>query len=243
MSIVSSTALASTLPEEAIQDDMRREQAFHDQALAAALQGKKKVLAAGVPFTRPDDYFAEMVKSDDQMERVRRNLVEEAQAIKRAEEMKRLREAKKFGKQVQVAKIQERQKQKSRDLDKIEKLKRKRGDGKLGSDDFDVSIDDAFGDEGGSPSKKQKGLPQKGAKRAAKDAKYSFGGRKKFTKSNNRESLDDMDGFDSRAMKKPFGAKTNKFKISKNKGGKGGKGGGGNKKQRPGKNKRQAGRR
>ncbi|CAJ0749833.1 8870_t:CDS:2 [Entrophospora sp. SA101] len=28
-----------------------------------AIEGREKVIASGVPFTRPDDYFAEMIKS------------------------------------------------------------------------------------------------------------------------------------------------------------------------------------
>lgn len=31
-----------------------------------------------IPFTRPNDYYAEMVKSDEHMERIRTKLVDEA---------------------------------------------------------------------------------------------------------------------------------------------------------------------
>jgi rRNA-processing protein EBP2 len=47
-----------------VHDDLKREVAFYDIALTAVLDAKKKCLEAGIPFTRPDDFFAEMVKSD-----------------------------------------------------------------------------------------------------------------------------------------------------------------------------------
>jgi len=43
----------------------------YKQALEVARLGKEKVIAAGVTFTRPDDYFAEMVKSDEHMAKAR----------------------------------------------------------------------------------------------------------------------------------------------------------------------------
>ena len=42
----------------------------YEQALEAVKIGKLKVIQAGVPFDRPDDYFAEMIKSDQHMFKV-----------------------------------------------------------------------------------------------------------------------------------------------------------------------------
>lgn len=225
-----------SLAPEFVHDDTKREAAFYEQALECAMEGKKRVIAAGVPFSRPADYFAEMVKSDEHMERVRQSLVEESAAIKRAEEMKRLREQKKFGKKVQQATLQEREKRKKEDLNKIDKLKRKRKElagGGGAPDDFGVDID--FSDDEKPRKKAKKGqLAEKSSKRKAKDAKYSFGGHRKFAKSNDRESLDAFD-MDSKKMKAPFGA-GKKFKA-----GKAGKTGKGGKPMRPGKSKRMAG--
>ena len=47
-----------------IHDDLKREVAFYNMALEAALQGRQKCNSAGIQFSRPDDFFAEMVKSD-----------------------------------------------------------------------------------------------------------------------------------------------------------------------------------
>ena len=53
-----------------INDDLSREQAFNKQALEAALDGRRRLLAEGIPFTRPSDYFADMIKDDEHMEKV-----------------------------------------------------------------------------------------------------------------------------------------------------------------------------
>jgi rRNA-processing protein EBP2 len=53
-----------------INDDLQWELAFYKQALHAAVEGRQNLLAEGIPFTRPTDYFAEMVKDDEHMEKV-----------------------------------------------------------------------------------------------------------------------------------------------------------------------------
>jgi rRNA-processing protein EBP2 len=51
-------------------------------------------------------------------------LLDETAAVKASEDAKRQRELKKFGKKVQVEKLQERQKKKTEDMEKIKMLKR-----------------------------------------------------------------------------------------------------------------------
>jgi rRNA-processing protein EBP2 len=77
-----------------------------------------------VPFSRPADYFAEMVKSEEQMGKVRQKMVDEAARKKASADARRQRDLKKFGKAVQVAKLQERDKAKRDTLEKINTLKR-----------------------------------------------------------------------------------------------------------------------
>ncbi|KAI0122946.1 eukaryotic rRNA processing protein EBP2-domain-containing protein [Xylariales sp. AK1849] len=192
---------------EDIQDDLKRELAFYAQSLDAAKKARALLQSEGVPFSRPNDYFAEMVKDDGHMEKVKERLVEEASAKKASSEARKLRDLKKFGKQVQVAKLQERQKAKRDTLDKIKSLKRKRQEssGDLGekeADLFDVGVEDELkkhnsqkpfgrgGRDGGSNSKRQK-----------KDQKYGFGGKKRHAKSGDAVSSADMSGFSARRMK------------------------------------------
>lgn len=109
---------------EDIQDDLTRELAFYKQSLDAAKKARALLKGEGVPFSRPKDYFAEMVKDDGHMEKVKAKLVEEASAKKASSEARKQRDLKKFGKQVQNAKVQERAKDKRDTLEKIKSLKR-----------------------------------------------------------------------------------------------------------------------
>ncbi|KAJ3303904.1 rRNA-processing protein and EBNA1-binding protein ebp2 [Kappamyces sp. JEL0829] len=139
MTVTSTAATADAVPD--VNDDLKRELAFYEQALYAATEGRRLVKAAGVPFSRPSDYFAEMVKSDDHMQKVRQKLLDEEKGILESEKAKKQRDLKKFGKQVQVEKLLERQKQKKDALDKVKGLRRKGlGDKLEESLDFDVEV-------------------------------------------------------------------------------------------------------
>ncbi|KAI1335245.1 eukaryotic rRNA processing protein EBP2-domain-containing protein [Xylariaceae sp. FL0016] len=195
---------------EDAEDDLKRELAFYAQSLDAAKRARSLLKAEGVPFSRPTDYFAEMVKDDGHMERIKAKLVEEASAKKASAEARKQRDLKKFGKQVQVAKLQERAKAKRDTLDKIKTLKRKRqesGGAELGTheaDLFDVGVDNELDKYAGKPgSKGPRGAGAGGAnhKRQKKDAKYGFGGKKRHAKSGDAVSSADMSGFSARRMK------------------------------------------
>jgi rRNA-processing protein EBP2 len=114
-----------------VNDDLNRELEFYAQSLAAVKEARKQLKAEGVPFSRPNDYFAEMVKSEEHMGRVRQRLVDDAAGKKAATEARRQRDLKKFGKAVQVAKQQERDKAKRETLDKINVLKRSKSTASL----------------------------------------------------------------------------------------------------------------
>lgn len=105
-------------------DDLNRELAFYKQSLDAVTEARILLKREGVPFSRPTDYFAEMVKTDEQMGKIKHKMTEEAANKKAAAEARKQRDLKKFGKQVQVAKLQERDKAKRETLDKINLLKR-----------------------------------------------------------------------------------------------------------------------
>ncbi|ORX54708.1 Ebp2-domain-containing protein [Piromyces finnis] len=205
------------IDDKTVHDDLKRELAFYEQGLAAALEGRKKYKELNKPFSRPDDYFAEMVKTDEQMSKIRQNMIEESESIKNAEAAKRQRDLRKYGKKVQTEKLLEKNKNKKMEMEKINRLKRKRSDNN--DDDFDVSLD--FNDNDNKNNK-----PQKSKKRLAKDKKFGYGGKKRGSKQNTAESSADMSGFSHKKMKATtFGGAKNK------------------KAKRPGKNKRMASRR
>lgn len=107
-----------------VNDDLTRELAFYKQCLDSANEARVLLLKEGVPFSRPNDYFAEMVKSDEHMGKIKQKMTDEATNKKAAADARKQRDLKKFGKQVQVAKLQERDKAKREMLGKMEVLKR-----------------------------------------------------------------------------------------------------------------------
>lgn len=175
-----------------IYDDTERELAFYKQSLDAVLEAREHLARLKVPFKRPLDYFAEMVKNDEQMDKVKNKLVVEASEKKAREEARKQRQLKKFGKQVQVATLQKRQLEKRETLDKIKSLKKKRKQSEIGDNDFDVGIEEATDDNN---------RRKPNYKRAAKDAKYGSGGMKRFKRKNDADSSADVTGFSQRKMK------------------------------------------
>lgn len=202
MAITSETVSFDPQDPTAINDDLKRELVFYNQAMSAVQAARPKILAAGVKFSRPDDYFAEMVKDDEHMVKVRQKLIQEQQAIKNSEEAKRMRELKKFGKKVQQQKLLEKQQQKNQELDKI-KLARKQAVSRANAQGSSSLMNDE--DEFGIELDRQEMLSSKmnkgNNKRKRKDEKYGFGGKKRHVKSNNSESTNDLSSFSARKMK------------------------------------------
>jgi rRNA-processing protein EBP2 len=146
----------------------------------------------GIPHRRPDDYFAEMVKTDSHMARVKGKLIKQQTDAKEADERRKARDNKKFGKQFQVAKAQERQQKKKANIDSVAKgLKRGRPS----------SLDD---DEGGGGFGAKRRRPEDRASGDRPGSKFKPGGRdakeERFKrthkdKRNSKESADDSTGF------------------------------------------------
>ena len=107
-----------------VNDDLTRELAFYKQSLDAVNEARTRLKKEGIPFSRPTDYFAEMVKSDEHMGKIKSKMVDEAANRRAAEDARKQRDLKKFGKQVQVARLQQRDIAKRETLDKINLLKR-----------------------------------------------------------------------------------------------------------------------
>lgn len=96
----------------------------YKQALDTGNVARAKFAAAKLPFSRPSDYFAEMVKSDSHMERIRQRLLDERAGIQKSETAKKQRELKKIGKQVQVEKLKGREKGRKEMNERVKGLKR-----------------------------------------------------------------------------------------------------------------------
>lgn len=169
-----------------IYDDTERELAFYRQGLDAVKQGRATLLKLKVPFSRPLDYFAEMVKSDEHMDKLKGKLLKEAADKKASEDAKKQRTLKKFGKKVQHETLQERAKQKRDTLDKIKSLKKKRGANEMSNDtEFQIALEEATAED------RPKRVKPNG-KRLAKDAKYGLGGQKRGMRRNDADSSADI---------------------------------------------------
>uniref|UniRef100_A0A8C4XUI1 EBNA1 binding protein 2 n=1 Tax=Falco tinnunculus TaxID=100819 RepID=A0A8C4XUI1_FALTI len=90
------------------ENDFQREMSFYRQAQAAVLEALPRLHKLQIPTRRPDDYFAEMAKSDQQMQKIRQKLKSKQEAMERSEKAKQLRAMRKYGKKVRrnyIAKI------------------------------------------------------------------------------------------------------------------------------------------
>ncbi|KAI9686161.1 MAG: rRNA-processing protein and EBNA1-binding protein ebp2 [Bathelium mastoideum] len=211
------TAEAVQIPD--VDDDLNRELAFYKQSLDAVNEARPKLKKEGIPFSRPTDYFAEMVKSDEHMGKIKQKLVDEAASRKAAAEARKQRDLKKFGKQVQIAKQQERAKEKRETMDKINVLKRKRQSAGTDAADeselFDVALEDAAEtDRKERDARRAAGAGKPNAKRQKKNEKYGFGGKKRHAKHNDADSTNDVSGFSAKKMK---GKKDKKLRPGKSK--------------------------
>lgn len=85
----------------------------------------EKLESMGLPFLRLPDYYAERVKSDAHMEKVKGRLLAEKRNIEESER-RTAREAKKLAKEVQVQKLKERAMQKKMEIETIKKWREQR---------------------------------------------------------------------------------------------------------------------
>ncbi|XP_052405660.1 probable rRNA-processing protein EBP2 [Carassius gibelio] len=199
------------------EDDFQREMYFYRQAQATVLAALPKLQKFKIPTKRPEDYFAEMAKTDQHMQKIRKKLLLKQAAMEKSEKAKKLREQRKYGKKVQTQVIQNRQKQKKAMLTAVKKYQ------KGMTDKLDFLEGDQDQKPKASAAKKQINKKGPNSKKKYKDKKFGFGGKKKGTKWNTKDSHDDVSGF--------------KAKMAHGKGGKHfGKGGKTNK--RPGKESR-----
>nr|XP_043611058.1 probable rRNA-processing protein EBP2 homolog [Erigeron canadensis] len=202
-----------------VNDDLARELAFYTQALEGTREAFVKFQGMGLPFLRPTDYYAEMVKTDTHMEKIKGRLLSEKKRIEEAEERRKMRDNKKKAKEVQAEKQKERVKQKKDEIESVKKWRKQRQQsgfpgGEKGSDmglPFEVGKEsdkakhhkrvgvkpwDRSGGKGKpSGGKDRKGMGGKRKSREFRDSKYGFGGKKGLNKQNTAETTNDFKGF------------------------------------------------
>ncbi|XP_013869720.1 putative rRNA-processing protein EBP2 [Austrofundulus limnaeus] len=211
---------AATNTELNAEDDFQREMSFYRQAQATVLLALPLLNKHDIATKRPDDYFAEMAKSDQHMQKIRQKLISKQMNLEKSERAKKIREQRKFGKKVQKEVIQRRQTEKKAMLSAVKKYQKGMTD-KLDFLEGDKKMDV----DSSAASKKAQNKKGPNARRKYKDQKFGFGGKKSGKKWNTKESYKDVSGF--------------RAKVANAKGEKGGrKGKGGKQNKRPGKSVR-----
>ncbi|KAK5645488.1 hypothetical protein RI129_006788 [Pyrocoelia pectoralis] len=198
-----------SIENDPVLNDFKREMMFYRQAQAAVLSSIPKLKEMKIPTKRPDDYFAEMAKSDKHMQKIRQNLMQKQVGKERSEKIKQLRLQRKEGKALQIQTKLERQQEKKQILDRVKKIRK----------GVDRNLD--FLNQDGVKNTKKDGVKNKKAleKRKWRNERFGHGGKKRGSKMNTRESSADVSNYKRSA--KP-----------------GGKGGLKGKAVRPGKNRR-----
>lgn len=194
---------------DVVRNDIKREIKFMLEAKSSALQGLQRLHSLNVKTKRPDDYFAEMLKTKEHMDKIKKVKDQKKELVDKKEKAKVLREQKKMSKKIQQEVLRERQKEKKEFQEKIKKFKK----GSIKTTDF---LDDKSSKPGkpgklGNSSKlsnsgklgKNKSRDNqlkrnpKLSKKEFKQSKYGQGGRKKGIKRNTKESSASMQGFRS----------------------------------------------
>ena len=118
---VSPTPLPKNLNPD---DDIKRELIFYNIAKENAIQGMIKLKQLGEKINRPDDYFVEMLKSDEQMIKVKKQIINEQQYIKKFEAKKQKMQNIKFAKSIKDFQNKERSSFKRQTLQGVENWKK-----------------------------------------------------------------------------------------------------------------------
>lgn len=197
---------------DVIRNDIKREIKFMLQAKSSVLQGLDRLHAMKVKTKRPDDYLAEMLKSKEHMDKIKKVKDTKKELIEKKAKAKLLREQKKMGKKIQHEVLKQRQKDKKEFQEKIKKFRK----GNIKSVDFldDKNVGKQQQDkQGNKRSSKQLQAKQqrnpKLTKKEFKQSKFGYGGRKKGTKKNTAESSAQFRGFKSSALKNKKRSKRN----------------------------------
>jgi len=190
-------------------DDLEREKAFYNIALKGAGEALVFLRQLEIPIDRPDDYFAEMIKTDDHMAKVKGALLKETETIKQAQLRTKKRIEQKYLKNSQSVQKAERNKEKQEEQEAIKKWRKLKKKNNMEDEEFPEELLDPNSQIRkqltGNPSKRR--LPVSNAKKKAK----IYGPGKKVNKRNTAQSTNDTSEWSVARNKSPkFSFKTKK---------------------------------
>lgn len=149
-----------------INNEVDREGAFFKQAEITHAVAMEALKDAGEAVHRPLDYYAEMLKTDDHMFKVRKSILEQRERIERSLDRRQQRFLKKHAKQIEFERKKELHASRKSDQETLKKL---------------------------IVQKEQKqGAKRVSAKRDAKNKKFGSGGKKRGLKRNSKDSFYDV---------------------------------------------------
>jgi len=174
-----------------VHDDIKREVEFYKTALEAVHEAKQNCKDCSIPFSRPDDFLAEMVKSDDHMAKVKDRLIFESKKIEAFESRKSNHEQKLRAKEANAHRLLQKAKARKKHMEGVEEWAKSSASNRLCNgrihDDDDYQL-------------KKIGVGDN-KRRMAMNKKYGYGGKQTRFKQNDRKSLNDMSGFNPYAGK------------------------------------------
>jgi len=174
-----------------IHDDLKREVAFYNSALEAVNLARPKLKDANISLRRPDDFFAEMVKTDDHMAGVKDRLIFENKKMEAVSQRKSNKEQLLRAKESHANRLAEKSKRKRDHFQEVEDWANSAAKNRGGAlrddvDDYYLNKNNRY--NGTGPSNK----------RQNSDKKFGFGGKNGRFKQNDRKSMNDMSGFNPR---------------------------------------------
>jgi len=122
--ILNETDLPTNEDEALADNDFKREMLFYHQAQATVLEAIPRLKKEKLSTKRPDDYYAQMAKSDEHMKKIREYLVDRKSDIEKREKLRKLREQRLYGKKVQQEVLQKRQEDKTKLLKTMKKVRK-----------------------------------------------------------------------------------------------------------------------
>lgn len=179
--------------EDPVVNDFKRETMFHRQAQAAVIDGISRLKKLSLKTIRPEDYFAEMVKTDDHMHKIRENLARKQQAAQRSEKVRQLRQQRKVGKQMQIEATLKKHSEKKKMLDEVKKYRKGIRKDLDFLDDKKKPGNRGNSNNGKNSNNQSNSRSKRGLERMKqKNSKFGFGGKKKGMKLNTKESAADV---------------------------------------------------
>lgn len=187
-----------------VNDDAQRELSFYSQAHDAVMRALTHMQKEGQRWQRPNDYFAEMVKSDEHMAKIQKRLLEEKKQADESEERKKQRALKRYSKQVQAEKLREKAREKKVNEESITKWRKERQRNGYSPLQSEADVDPEYIAMALKAKRQLQGkfgerlaasAAGKSKKRQSRDDKYGFGGRKRLKKQNDRDSALDMSSY------------------------------------------------